>query len=83
MNVRDLSYCTIPEGLTEYIEFRKEKPFYEWIEPQKMVTYKQNDLMSFATEETVPEFLQNKTFVFSIYEICKYCFQRDDGAIAF
>lgn len=81
LKVRDVSYCTIPEGLTEYIEWKKEKPFYEWVEPEKMVTYKQNDLMSFAVEESVPEFLQNKTFVCYDFETTGLHFEQGDKII--
>jgi len=81
LSVHDLSYCTIPDGLTEYIEYRKEKPFYEWVEPQKMVTYKQNDLMSFSQEEVVPDFLKNKTFVCYDLETTGLHFEQGDKMI--
>lgn len=81
MNVRDISYCNIPQGLTEYIEWKKEKPFYEFVVPEKMVIYEQNDLMSFANEEIVPEFLKNKTFVCYDFETTGLHFGQGDKII--
>lgn len=63
LKVKDLAYCSIPDGLKEYIEYRKEKPFYEFVEPEKIITYSQDNLLSFAEVKSVPKFLQNKTFV--------------------
>ena len=63
LKVKDIAYCSIPENLTEYIEYRKEKPFYEFVEPEKIVTYSQDNLLSFGEEKQVPKYLQNKTFV--------------------
>ncbi len=63
LKVKDIAYCSIPENLTEYIEYRKEKPFYEFVEPEKIVTYSQDNLLSFGVEKQVPKYLQNKTFV--------------------
>lgn len=81
MSVRDVGYCNIPEGLTEYIEWHKEKPFYEFVTPEKMVIYEQNDLMSFANEEVVPEFLQNKTFVCYDFETTGLHYEQGDKII--
>ncbi len=63
LKVKDLAYCSIPEGLKEYIEYKKEKPFYEFVEPEKIITYSQDNLMNFAEEKIVPKYLQDKTFV--------------------
>ena len=63
LKVKDLAYCSIPEGLKEYIEYRKEKPFYEFVEPEKIITYSQDNLLSFTEEKHIPKFLQNKVFV--------------------
>jgi len=63
LKVKDIAYCSIPEGLTEYIEYRKEKPFYEFVEPEKIVTFAQDSLLTFGEEKQVPKYLQNKTFV--------------------
>ena len=63
LKVKDIAYCSIPENLTEYIEYRKEKPFYEFVEPEKIVTFTQDNLLNFAEEKVVPKYLQNKTFV--------------------
>ncbi len=81
MQARDISYCTIPAGLTEHIEWRKEKPFYEFVSPEKMVVYKQNDLMSFAETETVPKFLENKTYVCYDFETTGLHFANGDKII--
>ena len=81
VKVRDISYCSIPEGLTEYIEYRKEKPFYEFVTPEKIVTYKQNDLMSFDNEDIVPEFLKNKTYVCYDFETTGLHFEQGDKII--
>ena len=63
LKVKDIAYCSIPENLTEYIEYRKEKPFYEFVEPEKIVTFAQDNLLNFGEEKQVPKYLQNKTFV--------------------
>lgn len=63
LKVKDIAYCSIPENLTEYIEYRKEKPFYEFVEPEKIVTYSQDTLLTFGEEKQVPKYLQDKTFV--------------------
>ena len=63
LKVKDIAYCSIPEGLKEYVEYRKEKPFYEFVEPEKIITYSQDNLLNFAEVKQVPKFLQNKTFV--------------------
>ncbi len=63
LKVKDIAYCSIPEGLTEYIEYRKEKPFYEFVEPEKIVTFAQDNLLNFGEEKQVPKYLQDKTFV--------------------
>ena len=63
LKVKDIAYCSIPENLTEYIEYRKEKPYYEFVEPEKIITYSQDNLLNFNEEKIVPKYLQNKTFV--------------------
>ena len=63
LKVKDIAYCSMPENLKEYVEYRKEKPFYEFVEPEKIVTYSQDSLLNFAEEKQVPVYLQNKTFV--------------------
>ena len=63
LKVKDIAYCSIPENLTEHIEYRKEKPFYEFVEPEKIVTFAQDNLLNFGEEKQVPRYLQDKTFV--------------------
>ena len=63
LKVKDIAYCSIPENLTEYIEYRKEKPYYEFVEPEKIITYSQDNLLNFNEEKIVPKYLQNKNFV--------------------
>ena len=63
MSVKEISYCSLPEQFEEYVEWKKEKPFYEYVEPEKVVIYRQDDLMSFSKEESVCSYLKNKTFV--------------------
>ena len=63
LKVKDIAYCSIPENLTEHIEYRKEKPFYEFVEPEKIVTFAQDNLLTFGEEKQVPKYLQDKTFV--------------------
>ena len=79
--VKDIAYCSLPESFEEYIEYRKEKPFYEWIEPEKIVTYQQDNLMNFAEEKAVPEYLQNKTFVCFDFETTGLHFENGDRII--
>lgn len=63
LKVKEIAYCSLPENQTEYIEYRKEKPFYEFVEPEKIVTFTQDNLLNFAEEKITPKYLQNKTFV--------------------
>ena len=63
LKVKDIAYCSLPENQKEYVEYRKEKPFYEFVEPEKIITYSQDNLLNFAEVKQVPKFLQNKTFV--------------------
>lgn len=59
----DISFCKRPEKFEEFIVYHQEKPFYEWVKPEKMVTYEQNDLLSFMLEKPVAPFLKDRTFV--------------------
>ena len=63
MRVKDIAYCSLPEKFEEVIEYRKEKPFYEFVEPEKIITYSQDTLMNFDVVKHVPKYLENKTFV--------------------
>lgn len=63
LKVKDIAYCSLPENQKEYIEYKKEKPFYEFVEPEKIITYSQDNLLNFAEVKQVPKFLQDKTFV--------------------
>lgn len=81
LKVKDLAYCSLPENQKEYIEYRKEKPFYEFVEPEKMVTFTQDNLLSFNIEKTVPKFLQNKTFVCYDFETTGLSYAKGDRII--
>lgn len=81
MKVKDLSYCKLPENFEEYIVYRQEKPFYEFVEPEKVITYEQNDLTNFMIEEEVPEHLKNKTFVCYDFETTGLHFAQGDKII--
>ena len=81
MRVKDISLCKIPEGIKEYIVYKKEKPFYEFIEPQPMVMYEQDTLLSYNIEKTVPKFLQGKTFVCYDLETTGLHFARGDRMV--
>lgn len=81
LKVKDIAYCSIPENLTEYIEYRKEKPFYEFVEPEKVVTFTQDNLLNFAEEKQVPKYLQNKTFVCYDFETTGLHFANGDKII--
>lgn len=81
LSVKDINYCTIPENLEEYIEYRKEKPFYEFVKPEKVVTYKQDDLMSFMNQEEVPEYLKGKTYVCYDFETTGLHYEQGDRII--
>ncbi|MBQ7918033.1 MAG: 3'-5' exoribonuclease [Clostridia bacterium] len=63
LRVKDIAYCSLPEKFEEHIEYRKEKPFYEFVEPEKIVTFSQDTLMDFGAVKSVPKYLQDKTFV--------------------
>lgn len=79
--VQDISLCTLPEKFEEKIVYKKERPFYEFVEPEKVVTYTQNDLMNFMVEKPVPEFLKNKTFVCYDFETTGLHYERGDRII--
>lgn len=81
LSVKDINYCTIPENLEEYIEYRKEKPFYEFVKPEKVVTYKQDDLMSFMNQEEIPEYLKGKTYVCYDFETTGLHYEQGDRII--
>ncbi len=79
--VKDIAYCSLPETFEEYIEYRKEKPFYEFVQPEKVVTYAQDNLMNFAEEKKVPEYLQNKTFVCFDFETTGLKYENGDKIV--
>ena len=79
--VHDISYCSIPEDLKEYIIYRKEKPFYEFIEPEPIVVYTQDSLMNFIEEKTVPKYLKDKVFVCYDLETTGLHFERGDRMV--
>lgn len=81
LSVKDINYCTIPDNLEEYIEYRKEKPFYEFVKPEKVVTYKQDDLMSFMEQDEVPEYLKGKTYVCYDFETTGLHYEKGDRII--
>ena len=80
-SVKELAYCTLPEKFEEYVEYKKEKPFYEFIKPEKVVSYVQDDLMSFDAVEEVPEYLKNKTFVCYDFETTGLHYEQGDRII--
>lgn len=81
LKVKDLAYCSLPDNKTEYIEFRTEKPFYEFVEPEKIVTFTQDNLLNFSEEKTTPKFLQNKTFVCYDFETTGLHYSSGDRII--
>lgn len=62
-SVHDIAYCSLPEKQEEIILYHKEKPFYEFVKPEPIIVYEQDNLLNFAEEKTVPKYLQNKTYV--------------------
>ena len=81
LSVKELAYCTLPENFVEYVEYRKEKPFYEWVKPEKVVSYVQDDLMSFDAVEDIPEYLKDKTFVCYDFETTGLHYEQGDKII--
>ena len=81
MRVKQIAYCKLPETFEEYIVYKQEKPFYEYVEPEKVVMYEQNDLTSFMVEEQVPTHLQNKTFVCYDFETTGLHYEQGDKII--
>ncbi|MBQ8424978.1 MAG: 3'-5' exoribonuclease [Clostridia bacterium] len=79
--VHDISYCKIPEDTKEYIIYRKEKPFYEFVEPEPVVMYEQNSLMNFLDERVIPKYLKDKTFVCYDLETTGLHFERGDRMV--
>ena len=69
LKVKDLAYCSIPEGLKEYIEYRKEKPFYEFVEPEKIITYSQDNLLSFTEEKHIQNSCKTKCLFVMILKL--------------
>lgn len=81
LNVKDLAYCSLPEDFVEYIEWRNEKPFYEFVEPEKVVVYAQDDLMSFAETKEVCPYLKGKTFVCFDFETTGLHYENGDKIV--
>ncbi len=81
MRVKQLAYCKLPETFEEYIVYKQEKPFYEFVSPEKVVMYEQNDLTSFMVEEKVPIHLQDKTYVCYDFETTGLHFEQGDKII--
>ena len=81
LKVHDIAYCSIPEGLEEYIVYKQEKPFYEFVEPEPIITYAQDDLMSFALVQETPKYLKDKTFVCFDFETTGLHFEQGDKII--
>ncbi len=81
MRVKELSYCKLPESFEEYIVYREEKPFYEFVKPEKVVMYEQNDLTNFMLEEEVPKHLQNKVYVCYDFETTGLHYEQGDKII--
>ena len=81
MKVKQLGYCKLPETFEEFIVYRQEKPFYEFVEPERVVMYEQNDLTSFMIEEVIPSHLQNKTFVCYDFETTGLHYAQGDKII--
>lgn len=81
MRVKQLGYCKLPETFEEFIVYRPEKPFYEFVEPEKVVVYEQNDLTNFMIEEQIPKHLQNKTFVCYDFETTGLHYAQGDKII--
>lgn len=81
MQVKDIAYCTLPENQDEVIIYHKEKPFYEFVKPEQVITYEQNNLLNFAEEKKVPKYLQNKTFVCYDLETTGLHFESGDKMI--
>ena len=81
LKVKDLAYCSLPENFVEYVEWKKEKPFYEFVEPEKMVVYAQDDLMSFAEVKEVCPYLKDKTFVCFDFETTGLHYENGDRIV--
>ncbi len=81
LKVKELGYCKLPETFEEYIVYRKEKPFYEFVEPEPYIEYKQDDLMSFMNTAEVPEYLKDKTFVCFDFETTGLNFYEGDKIV--
>ena len=79
--VKDLSLCKLPEKFEEVIIYKKEKPFYEFVEPENIVTYKQDDLLSFMQVEEVPPLLAGKNYVCFDFETTGLHFEAGDKII--
>lgn len=79
--VKQISYCKLPENFEEVIIYHEEKPYYEFVEPQKIVVYKQDDLMSFMNEDKPCDFLMGKTYVCFDFETTGLHYETGDKII--
>ena len=79
--VKQISYCKLPEKFEEYIVYHNEKPYYEFVDPEPIVTYKQDDLMSFMIEEKPCDFLMGKTYVCFDFETTGLHYENGDKII--
>lgn len=79
--VKQISYCKLPEKFEEIIVYHKEKPYYEFVEPEPVTTYKQDDLMSFMIEDKPCDFLIGKTYVCFDFETTGLHYENGDKII--
>lgn len=81
LSVKSIAKCKLPSTFEEVVVYKPEKPFYEWVKPEKLVTYRQNDLMNFMNEEKVCPHLAGKTFVCYDLETTGLHFENGDKII--
>ncbi len=79
--VNDISTCKLPTDFKEQFVFHLEKPFYEFVKPEPVVVYAQDDLLNFAEEKHVPEYLLGRTFVCYDLETTGTHFEEGDKMV--
>lgn len=80
LTVKDICYCKLPETFEEKIVYHKEKPFYEFVKPERIVTYHQNTLLG-EIEDDVCDYLKNNKFVCYDLETTGLSYESGDRMI--
>jgi len=80
LSVKDICYCKLPENFEEVIVYHKEKSKYEFVKPERIVTYHQNTLLGEESAD-VCDYLKNNKFVCYDLETTGLSYESGDRMI--